>query len=128
MTGGEERVAESPYSVKVLPVQPVPRKCTLIGPGRIHSTMGELAEFFIEGRDQFGNRCCLSCHTLLLHIAFVVLRGDSDATQNMLSVLDLLNRCNACLPLELIIWTMTSVCKINLVLHKTTCQKSAGGP
>ena len=60
MTGGEERVAESPYSVRVLPVQPVPRKCTVVGPGRTHSTTGELAEFFIEGRDQFGNRCCLS--------------------------------------------------------------------
>ncbi|DBB01026.1 TPA: hypothetical protein ACH3X1_000926 [Trebouxia sp. C0004] len=55
--GGEEHVAESPYSVRLLPVQPVPRKCTVIGPGRIHSTTGELAEFFIEGRDQFGNRC-----------------------------------------------------------------------
>ncbi|DBB00652.1 TPA: hypothetical protein ACH3X3_002330 [Trebouxia sp. C0006] len=55
--GGEERVAESPYSVRVLPVQPVPRKCTVVGPGRTHSTTGELAEFFIEGRDQFGNRC-----------------------------------------------------------------------
>lgn len=91
MTGGEERVAESPYTVKVLPVQPVPRKCTVIGPGRIHSTTGKLAGFFIEGRDQFGNRCCLSLHTLLLHISCLVLRGEIDATQNLLTVLDLLN-------------------------------------
>ena len=80
MTGGEERVAESPYIVRVLPVQPVPRKCTVIGPGRTHSTTGELAEFFIEGRDQFGNRCCLSLHTLLLCISHLVLRGQIDAT------------------------------------------------
>ncbi len=91
MTGGDERVAESPYSVRVLPVQPVPRKCTVIGPGRIHGTTGELAEFFIEGRDQFGNRCCLSLHTLLLHITCLILRGGSVATKKLLSVLDVLN-------------------------------------
>ena len=86
MADGKERVAESPYAVKVLPVQPVPRKCTVIGPGRTHSMTGELAEFFIEGRDQFGNRCCLCLHTMLLRITCLVLRGDSNATQNLLSV------------------------------------------
>ena len=54
--GDEERVADSPYTVRVLAGKPMARKCTVAGAGRKHSTTGQAAEFFVEGRDQFGNR------------------------------------------------------------------------
>lgn len=54
--GGEERVGESPYTVRVLPQHPVTCKCTVTGPGRSHATAGEPAEFYFDGRDQYSNR------------------------------------------------------------------------
>lgn len=56
MTGEEERVADSPYTMRVLPRHPVTRKCTVVGSGRSRAAAGEPAEFYIEGRDQYGNR------------------------------------------------------------------------
>ncbi|KAL3147634.1 hypothetical protein ABBQ38_014684 [Trebouxia sp. C0009 RCD-2024] len=63
--GGEERVGESPYTVRVLPQHPVTRKCTVTGPGRSRATAGEPADFYIEGRDQYSNRCDGSLMQLL---------------------------------------------------------------
>lgn len=56
VVGGEDRVADSPYIVRVLPQHPVTRKCTVMGAGRSRATAGEPAEFHIEGRDLYGNR------------------------------------------------------------------------
>ena len=55
-SGGEERVADSPYELRVLPQHPVTRKCTVTGSGRSQATAGEPAEFYVEDRDQYGNR------------------------------------------------------------------------
>lgn len=57
--GEEERVADSPYTLRVLSQHPVTRKCTVMGAGRSRATAGEAAEFYIEGRDQYGNRYAL---------------------------------------------------------------------
>lgn len=51
-----ERVGDSPYTVAVAASQPVARKSTVCGPGRMHALVAEPAEFVIEGRDRFGNR------------------------------------------------------------------------
>ena len=55
-TGDDERVADSPYTIRVLPLQPVTRKSTVSGAGRKQATAGQPAEFYVEGRDQYGNR------------------------------------------------------------------------
>ena len=55
-----EPVAESPYPVRVLPGRPDPRRCTLSGAGRRAAVAAMAAEFSVEARDCYGNRCALS--------------------------------------------------------------------
>lgn len=47
---------DSPYPVRVLPGGPCLRKCVVEGEGRSAATVGEVAEFYVEARDEFGNR------------------------------------------------------------------------
>ena len=42
--------------MRVLAGKAVAHKSTVIGDGRMHSITGQPAEFYVEGRDQFGNR------------------------------------------------------------------------
>lgn len=64
--GDGDRVADSPYSVKVVPGPPVARKSTVSGLGRMEAVVGEAANFIIEGRDQYGNRSVLGTSLLTL--------------------------------------------------------------
>ena len=50
-------MAESPYTLRVLPSRPCWRWCTVAGGGRAAADPGALARFEIQLRDEFGNRC-----------------------------------------------------------------------
>ena len=52
-----ESVADSPYPLRVLPSAPDPRKSAICTEGP--ATVGAAAEFRVEARDVFGNRCLL---------------------------------------------------------------------
>ena len=55
--GAGEPVAESPYYLRVLPAEPRPRKSLVTGAGRCRAVVGVEATFYVEARDDFGNRC-----------------------------------------------------------------------
>ncbi|KAK9830214.1 hypothetical protein WJX72_010381 [[Myrmecia] bisecta] len=57
LTGLDERVADSPYPLRVLSSLPDVRKTAVVGTGRSAAECGCPAEFYIEARDQYGNRC-----------------------------------------------------------------------
>lgn len=54
---GSEAVAASPHLLPVLAASPAPRRCLVMGAGAGKALCGEVTEFCIEIRDQYGNRC-----------------------------------------------------------------------
>lgn len=58
--GADEPVAESPYYLRVAAAEPQPRKCAVSGEGCSRAVSGAEAEFFVEAKDVYGNRC--ACH------------------------------------------------------------------
>lgn len=59
--GADEPVAESPYYLRVAAAEPQPRKCTVTGQGFTRAVPGVEAEFYVEAKDIYSNRC--GCHT-----------------------------------------------------------------
>jgi hypothetical protein len=55
--GDGELVANSPYSVEILPGKPCPKQCTLLSPGISSTRVGVPCEFLVEARDGCKNRC-----------------------------------------------------------------------
>ena len=54
-------MAESPYYLRVLPGEPVPRRSVVEGEGRSFAAVGREAVFWVAVRDEFGNRRV--CHS-----------------------------------------------------------------
>ena len=64
--GPSESVAESPYYLRVLPGEPVPRMSSVEGDGCSVAIVGREAVFWVVVRDEFGNRHAHSCQVVAL--------------------------------------------------------------
>lgn len=66
--GAGEHVADSPYSLLVLPGAASPKHSVVIGPACRTATAGTASAFSVEARDVHHNRCCMaeSCLSAML--------------------------------------------------------------